>query len=68
MDSDGIEFLRYVTVPVTFAVMKTAAGELRLGKSRMELRMNSMIQHGQECPDTQRALADWPEGRDTDVE
>jgi hypothetical protein len=55
-----VTFLRFETVPITFAVFKTPGGEHRMGRSKVELRAASMMQHGLPCEDTQRALAEWP--------
>ena len=63
-DSDGVTFLRHETVAVTFAVFQLrGGGEHRMSKSRVELRANSMMQHGLPCDETQRALASWPDGK-----
>ena len=64
-DHDGVTFLRYETVPVTFAVFQIHGGEHRMSKSRVELRAQSMMQHGLPCADTQKALAEWPEKENT---
>jgi hypothetical protein len=56
-DSDGLVFLRYETRTITMAVFRTAGGEHSLSKSRLELRRNSMIQHSNPCPETERVLA-----------
>lgn len=67
-DADGIVFLRYETRPVTYAVFSTGAGEIRMNHGRVELRQLSMIQRGDACPETAKALSEWPGKKETDDE
>lgn len=67
-DEDGITFLRYETRPVTYAVFHTGAGEIRLSHGKTELRHLSMIQRGAACPETERALAEWPGKKESEDE
>jgi hypothetical protein len=65
-DADGVTFLRYETRPVTYAVFRTGAGELRLSHGKTELRHLSMVGRGDACPETQKALAEWPNNKESD--
>ncbi len=60
-DLDGASFLRYETVPIVFAVFRVNGAEHRMGRSRVELRAVSMMNHGHACPETHRALSGWPD-------
>ena len=68
MDEDGLTFLRYDTRPVTYAVFSTGAGEIRMTHGNAELRQLHMIRRGDACPETAKALADWPGKQETDDE
>ena len=67
-DADGLTFLRYEVRPVTYAVLSTGAGEMRMTRGRMELRQVSMIHRGDACPDTTKALSEWPTGKEQNDE
>lgn len=68
IDADGITFLRHETRPVTYAVFHTGAGEIRLSHGKVELRHLSMIQRGAACPETEKALAEWPSNKESNDE
>ena len=59
-DADGLLFLRVEVRPVTYAVFSTGAGEIRMNHGRVELRQLHMIGRGDACPETVKALAEWP--------
>lgn len=67
-DADGITFLRYEVRPVTYAVFSTGAGEIRMPFGKVELRHLHMIGRGDACPETEKALAEWPDKKGTDNE
>ena len=69
-DADGVTFLRYETKPVTYAIFAVSAGEIRLSHGRVALRQLSMLQRGDACPETTKAIENWPDkkGQDDDRE
>lgn len=66
-DPDGITFLRHETRPVTYAVFHTGNGEIRLSKSKTELRQLALVTRGEPCPETDKALNEWPTKGNEDV-
>ena len=67
-DPDGITFLRYETRPVTYAVFSTGSGEIRMPYGKVELRQLYMIGRGDACPETTKALNEWPSKKEADDE